>query len=159
MFLKKNNFMKNILLTIILYISFRAICCSENTHIRLQIENDSQSKAIKLLEKYQEPRIDFYSYFDKTPPTALALMKEKRYQRKKSQSLYSFDRVLFIKNENDIIYEYYEPALGPFPPFYEICRIIKLRDTYLNLSYVSEEGKPAKETIDKALKTLLSVQR
>lgn len=83
-------------------------------------------------------RNDLFSLFEKEPPSALKEMKRLRIESKKKSSPYSLWRLLYVFDQDDIIYECRVPDAGPYPPSYEITRLIKQHQGYLKITYRAE---------------------
>jgi len=84
-----------------------------------------------------ERRHDLFSLFEKQPLSALTEMKRLRLESKKESSPYSVWKLLYVFHQDDIIYESIVPEIGPYPPYYEITRLIKQEEGYLKITYHS----------------------
>lgn len=99
---------------------------------------------------------DLFSLLSKEDVSALEKMKQLRLDLKKVDSPYSIWKLLYVFDENDIIYEYNLPSIGVYPHRYEMTRLIKKQNGYLKIIYQSSK-QPSKESRNYWLKWLIGL--
>ncbi|MEI8300567.1 MAG: hypothetical protein WCG10_03025 [Chlamydiota bacterium] len=72
--------------------------------------------------------------------SSLSQMKELRLNSKYKQSPYMSWKLLYVFDENDIIYRCITPSLGPYTSLYQITRLIKKENGFISITY--ETPKP-----------------
>ena len=77
--------------------------------------------------------------------SSLSQMKELRLNAKYKQSPYASWKLLYVFDENDIIYRCITPSLGPYSSLYQITRLINKENGFISVTYEAPQ-LPLSET-------------
>lgn len=80
--------------------------------------------------------------FHKEEISSLRKMKEERAKIAQSTSPHSIWRLVYVNNQDDIIYEYTIPPLGPFKEKYFLKRLIKKDKGFVSITYSTSKKDP-----------------
>lgn len=75
--------------------------------------------------------------------SSLSRMRELHLDSKHEQSPYNAWKLLYVFNENDIIYRCITPSLGPYTKSYQITRLIKKEEGFISITYERPDLEPS----------------
>ncbi len=120
--------------------------------LELHSKNGTPSEIVKFVfEKIPKTKLDhnpsnlssllFPKYKSRS---SLSRMRELYLDSKYQQSPYSTWKLLYVFNEDDIIYKCITPSLGPYTQDYQITRLIKKEDGFISITYERLDLEPSK---------------